>query len=326
MKAWHLKLVSVLALLLWSCGEGTAEASLRIQHPDDSAKEVEYFLERPSGNAPWPTVILLHGHQEWLKPGGKDFVDWGVLKQLAGRGYLAVAVSQPGYGKSTGPADFSGVFTQHAVTAVAAKLRAEGLALPGKLLIQGISRGALTAGLVAAQDPSVSGVILVSGVYDLPSYVADSTASGIKKAIVASMMSESGGTAEALHARSILRRAGDIKAYVLILNGAKDDRTDPTQARVLADAITRAGGHARAIIYPDAGHRIPVELRNKDIDPFIEKVLGASSRKERPGDAFHSEGPRIAQPAGERERRTSSIRNWRHPGRHSPRQRKNAET
>ncbi len=65
---------------------------------------------------------------------------------------------------------------------------------------------------------------------------------------------------------------------VLILNGAQDDRTDPEQARALADLVTRGGGKARAIIYPDAGHQIPIDVRNKDVDPFIDEVLGASSR------------------------------------------------
>src|ERR1700704_4480075 len=130
----------IFCLFLWSNQCGAASASLTIQHPDDPSKVVEYFLEHPPGKGPWATVILLHGHQEGARAGGKDFADWGVLSQLAGRGYLAVAISQPGYGKSSGPPDFCGKFTQHAVAAVISHLRSEGLASPKNLLIEGISR------------------------------------------------------------------------------------------------------------------------------------------------------------------------------------------
>jgi hypothetical protein len=80
----------------------------------------------------------LHGHQDGSRPGGKDLAEWGVvLKKYVAREYLAVAVSQPGYGNSAGPADFSGPFTQHAVSGVIAKLRADGMAIPDRLLIEG---------------------------------------------------------------------------------------------------------------------------------------------------------------------------------------------
>ena len=265
------------ALIVSSCQQRTASAALQIPHPDDASKSVEYFVETPTGSGPWPTIVLLHGHQEGSRPGGKDFVDWGVLEQMSSRGYLAVAVSQPGYGKSTGPADFSGAFTQHAVAGVIAKLRAEGQASPSRLLIQGISRGALTAGLIAAHDSSVSGLVLISGVYDLTSYVADSTASAARTMVVRSLIAEAGAGTDALIARSVLPLASRIKASTLILNGAQDDRTDPAQAAALAGQMTRSGGDAKAIIYPDFGHQIPVDVRNKDIDPFIDRVLGKAS-------------------------------------------------
>jgi dipeptidyl aminopeptidase/acylaminoacyl peptidase len=260
--------------LIACSGHKIAKAqTLSIPHPDDPTKKVEYFLEKPEGSSPWPTIILLHGHQEWPRAGGKDFVKWGVLDELAARGYLAVAVSQPGYGSSTGPADFCGLFTQHAVEAVIAKLHADGHIKGNRVLIQGVSRGALVAGMVAAHDPSIRGIVLISGLYDLPAY-ANHAKSAMAVSIVDSMKAETGGTAEALRARSLLYYAQDIKAETLILNGAKDDRTDPDQARRVAEIINAHGGHARAIIYPEYGHQIPVEVRSKDIGPFIERVLG----------------------------------------------------
>jgi len=260
--------------LIACSGHKIAKAqTLSIPHPDDPTKKIEYFLEKPKGDGPWPTVVLLHGHQEWPRAGGKDFVKWGVLDEFAARGYLAVSVSQPGYGGSTGPADFCGPFTQHAVAAVIAKLHADGYVKNNKVLIQGVSRGALVAGMVAAHDPSIRGIVLISGLYDLPAY-ASHAKSAMAVSIVDSMKSETGGTAAALRSRSLLYYAQDIKGETLILNGAKDDRTDPDQARRVAEIINTHGGHARAIVYPEYGHQIPVDVRSKDVDPFVERVLG----------------------------------------------------
>jgi dipeptidyl aminopeptidase/acylaminoacyl peptidase len=271
-KPLRLILLTLVGLLSCSAHKIAHAQTLSIPHPDDPSKQVEYFLEKPQGKGPWPTIILLHGHQTWPGAGGKDFVQWGVLDQYAGRGYLAVSISQPGYGGSTGPADFCGPFTQHAVAAVISKLRAEGYVNDNRILIEGISRGALVAGMVAAHDPRIRGLVLISGLYDLQEYTRNAK-SAIASSIVNSMNQETGGATDALRARSLLNYAQDVKASALILNGAKDDRTDPDQALRLATAINAHGGHARAIIYPEYGHQIPVDVRSKDIDPFIEQVL-----------------------------------------------------
>lgn len=130
----------------------------------------------------------------------------------------------------------------------------------------------MIAGLLAARDPSIGGIVMISGAYDLPEYVRKAQ-SPMQKSVVEALNSETGGSDEALRSRSLLYFAQDIKAPALILNGAQDDRTDPAQALRLAEAINSHGGHARAIIYPKFGHQIPVDVRNKDVEPFIEQVL-----------------------------------------------------
>jgi dipeptidyl aminopeptidase/acylaminoacyl peptidase len=247
--------------------------TLSIPHPDDPARKVEYYLEKPAAPGPWPVIILLHGHQDWPRAGGKDFVTWGVLDDFANRGYLAVSISQPGYGNSTGPADFCGPLTQHAVAAVIARLRADGYLKANGIVIQGVSRGAMVAGLLASQDSGIGGVVMISGAYDLPEYVREAK-SPMQKSVVNALISETGGSEHALRSRSVLYFAQNFKVPALILNGAKDDRSDPKQALRLAEAINTHGGHARAIVYPQYGHNIPVEVRNKDVAPFIRQVLG----------------------------------------------------
>lgn len=271
-------LVTVVGLVVGSC-HGDAEATrLEISHPDDVDKRVEYFIREPAGKPPWPTIVFLHGHQNgFFRPGGKDFVEWGVLKKYADRGYLAVAVSQPGYGDSTGSADFCGPFTQHAVAGVIARLRAVGLSSPDAVVIEGISRGALTAALVAAHDPSVTGLVLISGVYDLAEYAADPQPNSRKAGVIRALVAETGGAEEALRERSVLPVANRIKASALILSGAKDEATDPRQSQRLADVLNSVGAEARAIIYPEFGHSIPVEVRNQEVDPFIDGLLGQQS-------------------------------------------------
>ena len=247
--------------------------TLTIPYPDDPSRLVEAFVEKPAGQGPWPTVVLLHGYQTSPSAGRQALCRWGVLDELAKRGYLAVAVSQPGFGKSSGPAHFCGPLTQHAVLGVIAKLKSDRQI--SKVVIEGISRGALVAGLVAAYDTantaSLAGVILISGLYDLPQFAANPKSPEAKE-IVSSMIDETGGGPDALRTRSVLDYAQNVKVPVLILNGAKDDRTDPAQARRLAEKLVSHGVQARVIVYPDYGHQIPVGFRQRSRSVYRRRL------------------------------------------------------
>lgn len=263
----------VATVWLSGCDRNGAAPSLDISHPDNRNASIEYFVEQPKGSGPWPTVVFLHGHQDLTERiGGRAFVNWGVLKHYADKGYLAVSISLPGYGRSSGPPDFAGPFTQSAVQAVLTKLKTDGQAVPDKILIQGVSLGAVTGAQVAAADPQVAGLVLISGLYDLPAFFADPKSPGAK-AVRAAAIRQTGGTGAAFRSRSALYLAPDIKASTLILNGAKDDRTDPHQAQRFSAAINAHGGRAVVHISPDYGHEIPFNARDAEVSAFTDATL-----------------------------------------------------
>lgn len=267
------RLILAAFLALAACSAPASPGATLLQHPDEPAAKVEFFAQRPTGGGPWPTVIFLHGHQPELQTaGGRAFADWGVLSRFSDEGYLAVAISLPGYGNSTGPRDFAGPFTQNAVLAVIQQLKNEKQAMPKRIAIQGTSLGAVTAALIGAQEQDLAGLVLISGLYDLSAFFEQRDSSAAKS-IRSAAIEQTGGSADALRSRSALYVADRITARTLILNGALDERTDPSQAVSLANRINAAGGDARVQIFPDAGHQISLADREERIHSFLEGVL-----------------------------------------------------
>jgi dipeptidyl aminopeptidase/acylaminoacyl peptidase len=260
-------------LLISGCVSEPATKAQWLAHPDDKTARIEYFVERPNMSGRRPVIVLLHGHQMGASTdGGLAFAKWGELKRYSKMGYLAVSVSLPGYGNSTGPRDFAGPRTQNAIRAVLKKLEASGWADPEKIVIQGTSLGAVTASILAAKDREIAGVVLISGLYDLPAFLTrPKSAAAIS--IKAAMTQQIGGSVEAMEERSVLLTKNPLDLHALILAGAKDDRTDPAQAVSLAQRINKDGGKAVAKIYPKHGHAIPIKARQAAIDAFIQSRL-----------------------------------------------------
>lgn len=238
----------VYCILLYSCKETFKLDPSFITHPNDASKKVEYYIRKPIGKGPFPAIIFIHGHQSGLKPGGKDFVKWGVLDHFSDQGFIAVAISQPGYGASDGPPDYCGTFTQNAVIGVIEKLENEEIIKPNQIIIEGISRGAIVAGLVAAKKQTIKGIILISGVFDFIKY-QDAKTDVSKRSIINSIKEEIGHSEDSLISRSLINFAANIKASTLILNGENDEKTIPVQAQELAHKINEYGGHASFVIF-----------------------------------------------------------------------------
>jgi dipeptidyl aminopeptidase/acylaminoacyl peptidase len=239
-----------------------------LQHPQNLSKKVEVFWTKPAEPGPWPAILFIHGHQEQLRNGGETFVRTGRLGSMASRGYVAAALSQPGYGHSDGPPDFCGPFTPAAVGAAIEFLRQQPFVQSQKVALYGYSRGAIVASMVATQDPQLAAVILGAGAYDFFRWYPPPL-----HGIDANIEREAGTSAEAFRARSALYHADKITAPVLLLHGAQDERVPVQQTEAFAEKLQAQGVPVKVKIFPDTKHGIPIEEQYREIYPFLEQYL-----------------------------------------------------
>jgi dipeptidyl aminopeptidase/acylaminoacyl peptidase len=235
------------------------------QHPD---KQVEVMWTTPRDQGPWPAVLFIHGHQERFRPGGAAFVSNGRLGRMASRGYVAAAVSQPGYGQSDGPPDFCGPYTQAAVLGVLDFLRQRPVLRPQHVALYGYSRGAIVASMVATQDPQLAAVVLGAGAYDFFRWYPTPV-----PGINANIEREAGTSAEAFRARSAIYHVERIKAPMLLLHGAQDERVPVQQAQVFAEHLHAKGMAVTVKMFPHAKHGIAIDDQDREILPFLDASL-----------------------------------------------------
>lgn len=229
---------------------------------------VELFQASPDRSEPSGAILFVHGNQGGSRLGAREFVDGGILEGFSAQlGITAAAVSQPGYGASAGRPDFCGPATQRAVHEALRFLRSQRCVDPTRIVLYGISRGAIVSGMVAAQDPDLAATVLASGIYDLAAAYRTALP-GIRQAIE----SEAGTTDETFAARSALLHADRFRSEILILHGRHDDRAPVAQAEQLARAASRAGV-AVSLTLLDCGHRIPGALSRAALRPMLKRIF-----------------------------------------------------
>ncbi len=257
-----------------------AEASqpdrLMLSGSGSNPKTVELFVAAPQTPGPRPVILFVHGHQGPSRPGARVFahlnqnlafgtVDEGRLEKMSERGFLAASVSLPGYGGTSGPADFCGPRSQAAVQMALDYLLAQKDADAHKVVVYGVSRGAATVAMEATRDRRITGLILVSGIYDLGAALPQ-----LDPAILQNIRDEASTAPAALAARSVLPKASMIHAHALILHGAEDGMIH--QATLLAARLAANGNSVRLHVFARTPHKIPIEAQWKEVDPFLETI------------------------------------------------------
>ncbi len=241
----------------------------RLIHPGAEGKRVDMAWTRPEGEGPFPALLFVHGHQFGERIGWVEFEENGCLARMTGRGFVAAAVSQPGYGASDGPPDFCGPLSQDAVICALDHLRALAFVRPDKVGLYGFSRGAIVSGMVAARAPWLAAVTLSAGIYDLEEALPRIGVPDLLESIEA----EAGHSPEAFRARSALLHAGKIASPLLLMHGGRDDRSGPAQAERLGREAAARGIPVRLKIFEEADHFLSLAAQYGEMDPFFERHL-----------------------------------------------------
>lgn len=239
--------------------------------------QVEIFHERPEGNGPFPALILIHGHQGGRKIGAESIAKSGYFPQIIKKGFVAIAVSQSGYGQTSGLPDNCGENSQNAVKAAIIFARKQKFIDGNKIALIGHSMGASLAAIIASHDEKLAGVILSSGIYDQEKALLKldfySRYNRGMESLYDELQKESGNHTDRFVIRSALLQRKKIKAPVLLLSGLGDQIAQPEQSLRLHESIQSSGGKSRLVIFPFAGHNIRPAQSAPEMNQFLEENL-----------------------------------------------------
>ena len=231
---------------------------------------VEALSFRPAGKGPFPGLLLIPGYQRTAL----DLIPLGVI--LAREGFAAIAVTQPGFGKSLGKADYVGPDTIKVLTEGFRKFKREPFVDAGRMGIYGYSRGAMAASLLAVKLDDVRAAVFGAGIYDFRKAHDEVKIEGIRK----NMESETGMTDEAVRERSSIFQMKNLKCPVLILHGEKDENVPVSQALLLRDQLTSLKKEFEIKLFPDKPHSIGTqEVAASTLDFFKRKLMGDRQKR-----------------------------------------------
>ncbi|MBT3350707.1 MAG: alpha/beta fold hydrolase [Nitrospinaceae bacterium] len=203
--------------------------------------KVEAMAVWPPGDGPRPALLLIHegtGRAQHFRRS---------LFRLSREGLVAMSISLPGFGDSTGPEDFAGPRSVAAVLKAVKYLSERQDVLKNGVVIYGSGQGATVALLAALRSPSVALLALETGVYDLKRAWRK-----LPPTLRERLRATLGGSPEknptAFRKRSPASRVGAFRGPMLIMH-SKDARKYPlSESEGLAGVLRSAGRPFRFII------------------------------------------------------------------------------
>ncbi len=217
-------------------------------------QRIHAFVATPEGEAPFPTIVMVHGGPEWAYPDAFD--PW--VQACVDHGYAVAMVNyrgSTGYGVAFREAlkGDIGFPESEDVVACLDALIAEGLADPARAVVEGWSWGGYIALLAAGLYPDRFAAVI--GGIPTADYVAchEDANPAQQDWDVAMIGGHPAEFPEFYAERSPITYVDRIRAPILIIAGENDSACPIRQVHNFAEAVRSHGGEIETSIYP-AGH------------------------------------------------------------------------
>ncbi|MCE9619162.1 MAG: prolyl oligopeptidase family serine peptidase [Planctomycetes bacterium] len=233
-------------------------------------ENVEAIAFRPTAEGKHPGLLLIPGFSKTAQ----DYIP--LCLRFAKEGFACVAITQRGFGKSTGKADFVGPKTIAALEAGFQKFRGEPYVDGSRMGIFGYSRGAMAASLMAVRlkADELRAAVFAAGIYDFKKAYDEVKLAGIRE----NMEQETGMGEAAVKERSSAAMMENLHCPVLILHGEKDENAPVSQAYLLRDRLTGLKKEFELKTFPDKEHDIGMQNLIEESMKFFKKQCTKTSQ------------------------------------------------
>jgi dipeptidyl aminopeptidase/acylaminoacyl peptidase len=229
----------------------------RLVHFDSfDGTRIAGFLYVPPGaeGRPVPIVFSVHGGPEdQAKAVFSPLIQYFLQRGLGV--FLPNVRGSTGYGKSFAHLDDVGkrLDSVRDLAVAAEWLVAQGIAEKGRIAVSGGSYGGYMTLAALAYHPDVwaCGVDIV-GISNLRTFIANTGA--WRRNLRAAEYGDPDKDGAAMDAASPIHRVTDIRAPLMVIQGANDPRVPQSEADQMVEAMRARGATVEYLLYPDEGH------------------------------------------------------------------------